>query len=276
MSSDYRKYTVPMEYAAEGFRLWKHGVDRAVCVLETYREKRSVYFAVSNLLPSRLLSEQKKEYHLMLLGASDGELIHRDFGTFTVNQSGEGSFFKKFGGAPLSAYTHCLLAAAGTDGTAETVLSGKTPFFTEPEEVSKTEAPDRDEDPWRTLFDRCQGEGQREVFSEEIDETGAVWWRMEAACGLPESLDGCRALTERYGHFLVGKGCQSWFIAVPGRFLLAEQPMADAGCFQLWQPIRGGEAFFGKLEDLSGQAAESLFGYWIGAVDEASGKILAI
>ena len=84
MSSDYRKYTVPMEYAAEGFRLWKHGVDRAVCVLETYREKRSVYFAVSNLLPSRLLSEQKKEYHLMLLGASDGELIHRDFGTFTV------------------------------------------------------------------------------------------------------------------------------------------------------------------------------------------------
>lgn len=276
MSSEYRKYTVPMGRAAEGFRLWKHGVDRAVCVLETYRGKRSVYFAVSNLLPSRLLAEEEKEYHLMLLGASEGQLIHRDFGVFTVNQSGEGSFFKKFDGAPLSAYTHCLLAAARADGTAETVLTGKTPFFAEPEKVPTTEAPDRDKDPWRTLFDQCEGEGRRDVFSEAVDETGAVWWRVDDVDGLPESAGGCGEMVRQYGHFLVGKGCQSWFIGVPGRFLLAEQPAADGKSFQLWQPIRGGEDFFEDLSMLSGEAAESLFGYWIGEIDAESGQILVI
>lgn len=260
MSSDYRKFTVPMEHAAEGFRLWKRGLDRAVCTLETYKEKRSVYFAASNLLPSGVLAEDRREYHLILMGAENGQIIHRDFGVFHVNQSGEGSFFGKFDGAPLSAYTHCLLAAVREDGAAETVLTGQTPFF-------------RQNDPWRTLFDRCTGEGQRGVFAEAYDETGAAWWRMEGTDGLPDAMEGCRAQAAQYGHFLVGKGCQSWFVGVPGRFLLAEQPMRESGCFQLWQPIRGGEAFFEDLSKLPEGLAESLFGYWIGAVDAETGEI---
>lgn len=276
MSSEYRKYTMPVEYAAEGFRLWKNGIDRAVCVLETYREKRSVYFAASNLLPSRLLAEDKKEYHLVLLGALDGEIIHRDFGVFTVNQSGEGSFFKKFDGVPITAYAHCLLVAAGPDGTAETVLSGKTPFFTESEKASTTEESACDEDPWQKLFDGCTGEGREDIFSPDVDETGAVWWRVEDADVLPEDASGCGEMVRRYGHFLVGKGCQSWFIGVPGRFLLEEQPVAEEERFQLWQPIRGGEAFFQDLSELSGDEAERLFGYWIGEIDRETGRILPV
>lgn len=276
MSSDYRKFTVPVEHAAQGFRLWKHGLDRAVCTLETYKEKRSVYFAASNLLPSGVLAEDQREYHLILMGAEDGQVIHRDFGVFHVNQSGEGSLFKKFDGAPLSVYTHCLLAAVGEDGAAETVLSGQTPFFKEPEKVSNAEAAASEKDPWRTLFDRCRGGGQRGIFAEESDETGAAWWRVEGTDGLPDAMEGCRALVEQYGHFLVGKGCQSRFVGVPGRFLLAEQPMREAGCFQLWQPIRGGEAFFEDLAELEGSLAESLFGYWIGAVDEETGELCPV
>ncbi len=274
--SEYRKYAVQVEYAAEGYRLWKHGMDRAVCVLETYREKRSVYFAAVNLLPSTVLAQEEKEYHLVLLGAWDGQVIHRDFGAFSVNQSGEGSFFKKFDGPELAAYTHCLLVAAKPDGTVETVISGKTPFFREAEEVPETEAPCHAEDPWQKLFDQCAGEGQRDIFSADVDETKAVWWRLDGADGLPEAAAGCGEMVRRYGHFLIGKGCQSWFIGVPGRFLLAEQPQAETGCFQLWQPIRGGEAFFRNLAELSGEEAESLFGYWIGEIDGKTGEICLI
>ncbi|WP_425755448.1 hypothetical protein ACPW7J_13585 [Ihubacter sp. rT4E-8] len=271
MSSDYRKYTVQMELAPDRFRLWKHGMDRAVCVLETYKEKRSVYFAVSNLLPSRALAEEEKEYHLILMGADNGELIHRDFGVFSVNQSGEGSFFKKFDGPVLSNYTHCLLVAVGMKGETETVLRGSTPFFTAPQKVSDAAEPAREEKPWRKFFDQNTEDGKADVFSSEIDETKAIWWRVEKNEGLPDGFASCGDLVEQYGHWLMGKTKQRWFIGVPGRFLLAEQPVVRGESFQLWQPIRGGEAFFDDLAGLSGDVAESLFGYWICEVDRETG-----
>ena len=71
-------------------------MDAANCIVETYKNKRSVYFAVSNLLPSDvLMREYNKEYHLLLIGVDEGELIHKDFGVFHVNSAGEGSLFKE-------------------------------------------------------------------------------------------------------------------------------------------------------------------------------------
>ena len=109
-----------------GYRLWKRGRQSVVCVFETYKEKRAVYFSVSNLLPSSvLLREEGREYHLILLGSSDGEIIHMDFGVFSVNPRGEGLLRRKFTGPPLSCYTHCLLAALDREtGAAETVFEG--------------------------------------------------------------------------------------------------------------------------------------------------------
>ena len=131
MAGDYRKYSVEMKGGEVGYRLWKRGRQSVVCVFETYKEKRAVYFSVSNLLPSSvLLREEGREYHLILLGSSDGEIIHMDFGVFSVNPRGEGLLRRKFTGPPLSCYTHCLLAALDREtGAAETVFEGAMPFF---------------------------------------------------------------------------------------------------------------------------------------------------
>ena len=49
MAGDYRKYSVEMKGGEVGYRLWKRGRQSVVCVFETYKEKRAVYFSVSNL-----------------------------------------------------------------------------------------------------------------------------------------------------------------------------------------------------------------------------------
>lgn len=109
MGGDYRKFTVEMQLMNDEYRLWRSGIDGSTCIVESYKDKRSLYFAVSNLLPSAsLLSQGNREYRLILMGVDEGEIIHRDFGSFFVDQKGDGSFFKKFTGPTLECYTHCL------------------------------------------------------------------------------------------------------------------------------------------------------------------------
>lgn len=107
MGGDYRKFTVEMQLMNDEYRLWRSGIDGSTCIVESYKDKRSLYFAVSNLLPSAsLLSQGNREYRLILMGVDEGEIIHRDFGSFFVDQKGDGSFFKKFTGPTLECYTH--------------------------------------------------------------------------------------------------------------------------------------------------------------------------
>lgn len=297
MRGDYRKYTVDMKLQNESFRLWKRGIDGAVCVLESYREKRSVYFAVSNLLPSAsLMAEGNREYRLILMGVDEGKVIHRDFGSFFVNQKGEGSFFRKFGGLPVTSYTHCLLLAVDReDGKTETILSGTMPFYrAQPEESGKTaggkgsnadgSAADGDSESQKnaemqSFFRRWQGEmeerSRMDVFAASADETGARWIRITETGQLPEALESCRPLIEKYGHYLVGEKKNRFFAGVPGRFLQAEQPCRETGCFALWQPIRGGEKFFRDPAEMSETLQKEIFGYWIGEMDRDTGMVKA-
>jgi hypothetical protein len=83
-------------------------------------------------------------------------------------------------------------------------------------------------------------------------------------------------LIEKYGHYLLGRRDDRYFVAIPGRFLRAEQPCREAGLFSLWQPVRGGEAFFDDLETLEGSLAEGIFGYWIGEVGPGGREIQPI
>lgn len=101
----------------------------------------------------------------------------------------------------------------------------------------------------------------------EDDETGAKWHReekldlLEKFC--PEALESA----EKYGHFIIGEADGRNFIGIPGRFMLSEQPAQGSTGFTLWQPLRGGELFYGELETISDEAAEQIFGYWIAVLD---------
>lgn len=263
MGGEYRKYTVEMKRVTDAYRLWKRGTDDCACVVESYKNKRSVYFAVSNLLSScGLLTDANKEYHLVLMGADDGQLIHRDFGAFFVNQRGDGTFFKKFDGPPLESYTHCLFLAVNNEtGKTDTIFTGSMPFFQEEKKFDIL---------WKAFFGQCTAANALEVFSADRDETGAQWHRISDIKALPAPLESkSGALIGKYGHYILGERDGEFFAGVPGRFLKAEKPEG----FALWQPMRGGEKFFDDLSELTGRLQEEIFGYWISVVDSESGEI---
>lgn len=269
MGGGYKKYTVIMEVMNDEYRLWKNGMDKVVCTVETYKEKRSAFLSVANLLPSTtILTEMGREYKVILMGVDDGQLIHRDFGTFFVNQKGEGNLFKKFTGPSLDCYTHCILVAAHKEkGDVITVLSGEMPFYKKiPEETHS----------WTLCFDRATKTGPVQFFSKGWDETGASWYRVSWTEPIPEEIKDCSKQIERYGHYILGKRGESMYVGVPGRFLKAEKPMGEDGPFALWQPIKGGEKFFKNLAELSEGLQDEIFGYWIGGIDREDGQILPV
>ena len=269
MGGGYKKFSVVMELMNDEYRLWKNGMDKVVCTVETYKEKRSVFLSVNNLLPSAaILSESNREYRVILMGVDEGELIHRDFGTFFVNQKGDGTMFKKFTGPSLECYTHCILvAAAKEDSDLVTVLSGEMPFY---ESVS--------EEPysWPVCFDRATKGTPAQFFSKGWDETGAIWYRVSWTEPMVDTIKDCSAQIERYGHYILGKAGKACYVGIPGRFLKAEKPMGEEGPFALWQPIKGGEKFFKNLSELSEGLQDEIFGYWIGEIDQESERILSI
>lgn len=105
------------------------------------------------------------------------------------------------------------------------------------------------------------------------DETHSRWHKetkielLERFC--PEGVEAAK----KYGHFIIGQSAGGSFIGIPGRFLKEEQPQEGKSGFTLWQPIRGGEAFYEDLEELGDERADFLYGYWIAALDEKTLKI---
>lgn len=95
------------------------------------------------------------------------------------------------------------------------------------------------------------------------DET-ACSWRREERVDLLEKF--CREgyfMAKKHGHFLLGKSQQGDFIAIPGRFLLEEQPAGGVTGFTLWQPLAGGEGLYEDLETMDEEAARTVYGYWV-------------
>jgi len=267
MGGNYQKIEIQMTRESDEYRLWKKGQDEVICILETYKDKRSVYFSVTNLLPpTAMKSEGQMEYRFLMLGSHDGEMIHQDFGEFYVNQSGEGSFFQKFYGPPLSSYTHCLLVATKEAGETELIYQGETPFFVREQPCEL----------WKVRLAWCEDQEPMTVFSTEVDETHARWYRIPGEWKLPSALMPAEALIESYGHYVLGVCEDTCFVGVPGRFLQKEQPCRADGLFLLWQPLRGGEKFFDCQEEMTLQQAEEIFGYWIAEVDLSSGTLKSV
>ena len=60
---------------------------------------------------------------------------------------------------------------------------------------------------------------------------------------------------------------------IPGRFLIEDQPAGGVTGFTLWQPLKGGEELYEKLEELDEKEAEQIYGYWIAAIDSKTLKV---
>jgi len=193
-------------------------------------------------------------------------MIHQDFGEFYVNQSGEGSFFQKFFGPPISSYTHCLLVASKEDGTTRIIYQGETPFFVR----------EKPQDLWKSRLAWCEDQETAKLFSTDIDEIHAGWYRIPGEWELPPALMPAKTLIEKYGHYVLGILPDAYYVGIPGRFLQKEQPCREDGLFLLWQPLRGGEKFFHRREEMTIQQAEEIFGYWIAEVDLPSGTLKSV
>ncbi|NLT47341.1 MAG: hypothetical protein GXX92_02900 [Clostridiales bacterium] len=114
-----------------------------------------------------------------------------------------------------------------------------------------------------------------DVFPFENDRTGARWKRIQNVASLPLVSPGAHFFATQYRHFLFGAkpdasgvACR-YFFAVPGRFVQEEQPDGGRSGFVYWQPVAG------ALPGTQNQSHnEPGYGYWIVAVDAATGDII--
>lgn len=114
-------------------------------------------------------------------------------------------------------------------------------------------------------------EPQERYFA--ADETESTWRREERVELLSKFCREGYAMASRHGHFLIGTGKWGNFLAIPGRFLLEEQPAGGVTGFTLWQPLTGGEELYDTLENLSENRAREVYGYWIARLDPDTLKL---
>lgn len=143
--------------------------------------------------------------------------------------------------------------------------------------VSKTLA--RPSSPWQRVFERARTLPKENPFAQGQDETGATWklWKeTQGLCPFSE------ANLASYGHILLGEPAREGFmkeeeagrhyVAIPGRFMGREQPMAGQRVFTLWQPMSGAEKTFDDIMTASREEIEYIYGYWIARVDIGTGE----
>ncbi|MBR4020958.1 MAG: hypothetical protein IKI99_06560 [Firmicutes bacterium] len=251
MQGKYRKIMVPVKRESETYVFWKRETAEPVCYVESYKEKRAVFFHGRNLHP-------EGKYHLILIGSSDGRVLHVDFGPLRTGGNGELQCYRTFDGAELEAYRFCLLCAEREDKEMDIVYKGE--LF-------------QGESRWEDL---CHPEKMIEAFSTGCDETRAQWFRVENFDGMSPDTERCLPWMQKYGHYIIGRKETQYYIGVPGRFLQREQPLREEGIFLLWQPMRGGEAFFERPDLMTTKQQEEIFGYWIAEIDTESDSLAAL
>lgn len=251
MQEKYRKIMVAMEPETASLPFGKRTAAAPVCYVESYKGKRAVFFHGYHFFPGG-------KYHLILIGNGHDGMKYQDFGPLHAEGNGELQCYQTFEGVPLECYAFCLLCTEAEDGGMTILYKGK--LF---QETS----------PWEQLCD--QGK-QIEAFTAGCDETRALWYRLERLDLIPEEGKPCQTWMERYGHCIIGRNGGRYFLGVPGRFLQKEQPLREEGVFLLWQPMRGGEAFFDRPDAMTRRQQEGIFGYWIAEVNLEKGCLQGI
>lgn len=243
MQGKYRKIMVEMKREIEDYQLWHKVTKAPICYVESYKDKRAVFFHGYNLIPG-------EKYHVILIGSDGDEMHHQDFGPFHTGSNGDLRLYKTFSGPDLSAYIFCIFCADRGEGNLEIIYKGKLA--------------QEEKNAWEAL---CSEGKQIEVFTTGQDETEAEWFRVEAQGSLPGCAKPCLPWVTRYRHYIIGRKKNRYYLGVPGRFLQKEQPLREEKIFLLWQPLRGGEAYFDKPDQMTPKQQEEVFGYWIAEVN---------
>ena len=197
-------------------------------------------------------------------------------GSFTIdpgNLDGRGSCLWDF--------DTVVVAAASTIDSHEPlhpVLQGK--FQIQRPAASPRTATPKDYSPFYNDFvlDRCIAIARKQRQLANIrpfarDATSAHWKKVLSWADFPILSPGAEAPVKAYGHFLWGWNDTHYFLAVPGRFLPAEQPDGGKSGFAFWQPILGMEQIQQDTSMPLQQRREQTYGYWIASISRRSGKI---
>lgn len=197
-------------------------------------------------------------------------------GSFTIdpgNLDGRGSCLWDF--------DTVVVAAASTIDSHEPlhpVLQGKFQIQ-RPAASPRTAAP-KDYSPFYNDFvlERCIAIAGKQRQLADIrpfarDATSAHWKKVLEWADFPILSPGAEAPVKAYGHFLWGWNDTHYFLAVPGRFLPAEQPDGGKSGFAFWQPILGMEQIQQDTSMPLQQRREQTYGYWIASISRRSGKI---
>lgn len=266
MGFEYKKYVINMKNCSNEFQLWNEEIN-LYCRIETYKEKASILIEGKYMMPStRLVYNYDMEYEIVLIGISELGLLHKSVGILSVDKKGEGTLYTVLKKNNISGkndcideYNYIMILASPRDSEKDEVITiSKGELF--PKEIEKNS------------YEELWHEGKEiKAFSNSVDETKARWRiidRYVDNVGLEEYKNNIM----RYEHFLIGRSEKKeemeWFIAIPGRFLIKEQPDEGNDPFSLWQPLAGGEKYFYKFE------GEELYGYWISLVDKKTGKLI--
>lgn len=252
MQGKYRKFMITMERVSEGWKFWENDTAAPVCYVESYKEKRAVFFHGRNLLPGN-------HYHIILIGDQDGMVEHQELGPLQTSGTGELRCYRTFTGPALDIYDYCLLCGEKEDGQMDIVYKGA--LFSASGNL------------WDDLCGRAV---PIEPFSPGCDETEAKWYRCDVLESLPVWIQSCQSWMESYGHYIIGRNEDRYFLGIPGRFLQKEQPLREVGVFLLWQPMKGGESFFDRPDQMSQTQQEQIFGYWIAGMDIEMGILHAL
>lgn len=197
-------------------------------------------------------------------------------GSFTIdpgNLDGRGSCLWDF--------DTVVVAAASTIDSHEPlhpVLQGK--FQIQRPAASPRTATPKDYSPFYNDFvlNRCIAIARKQRQLANIrpfarDATSAHWKKVLSWADFPILSPGAEAPVKAYGHFLWGWNDTHYFLAVPGRFLPAEQPDGGKSGFAFWQPILGMEQIQQDTSMPLQQRREQTYGYWIASISRRSGKI---
>ena len=98
------------------------------------------------------------------------------------------------------------------------------------------------------------------------DATSAHWKKVLDWSDFPILSPGSETPVKVYGHFLWGWNDTHYFVAVPGRFLPAEQPDSGRSGFTFWQPILGMEKIQQDTSLPLQQRRDQTYGYWIASI----------